>query len=227
LEGDDGETSPDIFEIVKVCLQDVKKLKSAHSLKVVTQLTAVVEYAKLRDQYQHHIKCKRPSLSASLAIARRMGKGRVGKKKGSYFAHQICQHEAYLLKHQCLPPIKAGAKHGQYTLLDNETVLHGVQRYLAAQNLGTITPKLLCHHVNETILPALDLTQKNASISEQTAVNWLKKLGYSCKDVRKGVYHDGHERPDVIKACKKIPGADCSIRMVSMQNLEFYQITIY
>ena len=47
LEPDDHGEAPDIFEIVKVCLQDVKKLKSAHSLEVVTQLTAVLEYAKL------------------------------------------------------------------------------------------------------------------------------------------------------------------------------------
>ena len=203
LEADDHDEAPDIFEIVKAYLQDVKKLKSAHSLKVVTQLTAVLEYAKLRNQYQHHNKCKRPGLNASLAIARRMGKGGVRKKKGSYFARQIRRNEAYLLKHQCLPPTKAAAKHGQYTLLDNEAVLHGVRRYLAAQNLGTITPKLLCHHVNDTILPALDLTQKNASISERTAINWLKKLGDSCKDIKKGVYHDGHERPDVIEAHKQ------------------------
>ena len=51
LEPDDHGEAPNIFEIVKACLQDVKKLKSAHSLKVVTQLTAVLEYAKLRDQY--------------------------------------------------------------------------------------------------------------------------------------------------------------------------------
>ena len=203
LEPNDHDEAPDIFEIVKACLQDVKKLKSACSLKVVTQLTAVLEYARLRDQYQCHDKCKRPGLGASPAIARRMGKGRVGKKKGFYFARQIRRNEAYLLKHKCLPPTKAGAKHGQYTLLDNEAVLHGVQRYLAAQNLGTITPKLLCHHVNNTILPALNLTRKNASISERTAVNWLKKLSYSCKDVKKGVYHDGHKCLDVIKACKK------------------------
>jgi hypothetical protein len=203
LEPDDHGEAPDIFEIVKACLQDVKKLKLACSLKVVTQLTAVLEYAKLQDQYQCHNKCKRPGLSASLAIARRMEKGRVGKKKGSYFACQIHRNEAYLLKHKRLPPTKAGAKHGQYTLLDNEAVLHGVRRYLAAQNLGTITPKLFCHHVNNTILPALDLTWKNVSICERTAVNWLKKLGYSCKDVKKGVYHDGHKRPDVIKARKK------------------------
>jgi hypothetical protein len=126
LELNDHGEAPDIFEIVKACLQDVRKLKSACSLKVVTQLTAVLEYTKLQDQYQCHNKCKWPGLSVSLAIARRMEKGRVGKKKGFYFALQICRNEAYLLKHQHLPPTKADAKHGQYTLLDNEAVLHGV-----------------------------------------------------------------------------------------------------
>ena len=44
LEADDHGEAPGIFKIVKACIQDVKKLKSAHSLKVVTQLTAVLEY---------------------------------------------------------------------------------------------------------------------------------------------------------------------------------------
>ena len=44
LEADDHGEAPGTFEIVKAYLQDVKKLKSACSLKVVTQLTAVLEY---------------------------------------------------------------------------------------------------------------------------------------------------------------------------------------
>jgi hypothetical protein len=57
--------------------------------------------------------------------------------------------------------------------------------------------------VNGVIIPAFGITQKDALISERTARNWLHKLGYSCMEVRKGLYHDGHERPDVIKARKK------------------------
>src|SRR5882762_2719784 len=53
---------------------------------------------------------------------------------------------------------------GQYTLLDNEAVFHAVQRYLAAQNLGTITPHLLCCHVNDVILLALEMTKKMAAL---------------------------------------------------------------
>jgi hypothetical protein len=190
------QSSKDILEIVKTCLKAVKKLKTGRTIKMMTQLVAVAEYVKLRARYQTHAKCSQPCLSASLAIARRMG-------KGGYFARQIRRNERYLLQHQRLPPSKAGAYHGQYTLLDNENVLHAVRRYLAAQDLGTITPHQLCRNVNDVILPALDMTGHNSYISERTAINWLKKLGYVCKDVRKGIYHDGHERPDVVEARQK------------------------
>ena len=58
---------------------------------------------------------------------------------------------------QSIGPLSAN----QFTLLDNEVVLHAVQQYLAAQNLSTITSHLLCHHVNQVILPALEMTEKN------------------------------------------------------------------
>jgi hypothetical protein len=64
----------------------------------------------------------------------------MGKENGAYFACQIHHHKNYLLHHHHLLLTKTGAKHGQYTLLDNKSVLHNVQKYLAAQNLGTITP---------------------------------------------------------------------------------------
>ena len=38
------------------------------------------------------------------------------------------------------------------------------------------------------------------TISESTAVRWLKKLGFSMCRVQKGVYVDGHEREDVVAA---------------------------
>jgi hypothetical protein len=196
LNPEEDETSATILQIVAECLKDVKKLKTNHSIKMVTQLTAVTEYVKLRERFEGQNSCKRPRLNASLAVARRMG-------KGSYFARQTHHNEIYLLRHRHLPPTKAGAHCGPETLLDNETVLHNVRRYLAAQNLGAITPLQLRTHVNDVILPALDLSGKNSSICNCTAINWLKKLGYTCRDVKKGLYHDGHERPDVVTARQK------------------------
>ena len=88
------------------------------------------------------------------------------------------------------------------TLLDNKSVVLGVHRYLAAQSLGTISTQVFCQHVNTAILPALGLTVQSATISKQTARNWLWKLGYSCVEVRKGLYH-GHECADVVASRKK------------------------
>jgi len=86
---------------------------------------------------------------------------------------------------------------GQYSLLNNEVILNNVHIYLAAQSLGTVTPQMLCHHVNQIILPALEI---QAMISEPMAVRWLKlRLGYECKEVKKGIYINGHKCLDVIK----------------------------
>lgn len=52
--------------------------------------------------------------------------------------------------------------------------------------------------VNEVIIPSLGLDTGGQQISESTARRWLTKLGYELKDVKKGIYIDGHEREDVV-----------------------------
>jgi hypothetical protein len=55
--------------------------------------------------------------------------------------------------------------------------------------------------VNEVILPAFGI---KGSIIESTAQQWLKfKLGYECKESKKGMYIDGHECPDIIEERSK------------------------
>jgi hypothetical protein len=96
-----------------------------------------------------------------------------------------------------LPPPKAYTFHGYRTLLNNESILHDVHAYLVAQSLGTVSPRALCLHVNNVILPALRIDSK---IVESMAQCWLKfRLGYECKEAHKGMYVDRHEHPDIIK----------------------------
>ena len=186
----EGEVSNDIMKTIKACINDAKKCKTRRAIKTIAQLVAVSEYTKLRARYKNHGGCKRPNLNASIAIASRMG-------KGAYFARQIRHNALYLKRYQHLPPPKAYTFHGYRTLLDNESILHDVRAYLAAQSLGTVSPRALCLHVNNVILPALGIDGK---IVESTAQRWLKfRLGYECKEAHKGMYVDGHERPDVIK----------------------------
>ena len=103
----------------------------------------------------------------------------------------------YLKQHQHLPPPKSYTRGGYHTLLDNESILHDMHIYLAAQSLGTVSPCMLCHHVNDIILLALQINGKKV---ESTAQCWLKfRLGYECKEAHKGIYVDGHKCLDVIK----------------------------
>ena len=106
------QSQKDIIEIVSRCLKEAKKLKSARSVKIMTQLTAVAEYVKLRACYLANNRTTKPCTNASLAIARRMG-------KDIYFARKIRENERFLLRHGHLPPSKASKKGGQWTLLSN------------------------------------------------------------------------------------------------------------
>jgi len=201
FDKDDEESGPiNVLDVIKLRLKEVKKFHTPRAFKAFTELTAVMQYVKLRDHFRRNAKCTRPCLNASLAIARRCSKG---DSDGSYFARRIRANEYYLLKHSRLPPSKKDGLHGHLTLLDNENVVLGVCKYLAAQSLGSITTKAFCKEINDVIVTTLGFTGREATISEQTARNWLWKLGYACVEVRKGLYHDGHERPDVVEARKK------------------------
>ena len=148
---DSGINGPmDIFKIIESCLKESKPLNWHNpicAIKVIKHLTAVLKYIKLCMTYKSKKVCKHPCLKVSLAIAHQMG-------KGVYFAHQIRHNELYLLKHNHLPPHKEYVRHGQYSLLDNEAILHDVHIYLVAQSLGSICLWMLCLHVNDVILPA-------------------------------------------------------------------------
>ena len=50
----------------------------------------------------------------------------------------------------------------------------------------------------ENITYEKDGLRKRKCIKARTARRWLKKLGFNWRDVRKGVYVDGHEREDVV-----------------------------
>ena len=52
--------------------------------------------------------------------------------------------------------------------------------------------------VNNVIIPSLGLDVGGQCIAEPTACRWLAKLGYELKDIKKGIYVDGHEREDVV-----------------------------
>src|SRR5258708_10179759 len=61
----------------------------------------------------------------------------------------------------------------------------------------------LMQYVNETMLPSLFPNETRQKISEQMAQQWLWKLGYRNTETKKGMYTNGHERPNVLAYRKK------------------------
>ncbi len=88
-------------------------------------------------------------------------------------------------------PIEEGGFGGQVSRLISYS------RFIKLTQISQMRPHKLCRYVNKFLLPSLRLED---SISEATAVRWLTKLGFKLSRVQKGVYVDGHERPDMIEA---------------------------
>lgn len=133
------------------------------------------------------------------------------------FACKIRSQARYLLKHGSLPPYRQGNHNTHASLLDYKTVRLQIQVYLTTQPIGSLTPCKLHNHLTQVILPALDpvLLKKpllKTSISIRTATRWLHRLGYTRHAVKKGVYVDGHEQPDV-----------CASRDEFLRNMEELQ----
>ena len=120
------------------------------------------------------------------------------------------------IKHYCtLPPKGKGVHYVYPTLLNNESIIAAVHQYLTVLADGKVSlnrtqnnkinspcvkimPLHLMQQVNNVIVPSLELNLGSQPISELTTQCWLIKLGYELKEVKKGVYIDGHDRDDVI-----------------------------
>ncbi|KAF8458748.1 hypothetical protein BDZ91DRAFT_800171 [Kalaharituber pfeilii] len=105
--------------------------------------------------------------------------------------------------------IKVGMR-GKYakvsSWLNDEGVLLAIREYITS-----VGEKLTSHGLAQAITAYLkeeDIVngadKLENSISERTARTWLNKLGFQWKDVRKGVYIDGHEREDVVAYRQKV-----------------------
>jgi hypothetical protein len=122
---------------------------------------------------------------------------------GTHFACHICflAHHYQLFKH--LPAGTQGGDVGQ-SLLNDEQVQMVARTYLLDLPVGKVTSAQFHHALNEWILPLLGHVPMESGVSLCMAWQWLCKLGWWCTEMKKGVYMDGHERPDVVEYCNKV-----------------------
>ena len=204
-EDTDNRQTESVLDTIKRLTVDAKKYKSFNSL---FHLNALEQFVEMWGKYQHNPKIKGLKMKASHTIA-------VSVRRGQYFAQKLRSMYTYVERYHTLPPEGKGKHHAYPTLLNNEQIAAAVRWYLTVLADGEvsisgtqnnmiylpcfkITPLHLMQQVNGVIIPSLGLDTGGQQISESTARRWLTKLSYELKDVKKGIYIDGHEREDVV-----------------------------
>lgn len=158
------------------------------------RIVVISDYFKLLDRFRPLKHVRKKAERAATIACRNAG------QDTKNFARKIRSQSRFLLKHGFLPPYRRGNHSSHTSLLDNEAVRIKIHAYLATLKVGTITPRKLRDQLIKTILPTLDPFSFNSTVprvSIRTATRWLYQLGYQRHRMKKGVYVDGHERPDV------------------------------
>ncbi|KAI7964836.1 hypothetical protein MJO29_002934 [Puccinia striiformis f. sp. tritici] len=147
-----------------------------------------------------------PSVTASLSAARAANKQRpmsTGPRKptsGIYLSRLIIRESRNILKNQQLLEVKRGNQKTHRSLLDKIELRKELFTWSASQVSGHVTPLTFRDFVNNSAFPKFNIQR---TICRDTSTRWMLKLGYRPQEYRKGLYFDGHERPDVLEARKK------------------------
>jgi len=172
---------PELREQIKSDLTTAQKEKVA--LTHINKLLILRNFATLRMKGYKRI-------PASKEIAQQWH-----EKGGAYFARKIRILARHYQRFEQVPAENRGGD-GGCSMLNNEQVQTAARTYLMSLSTGEVTPKLFTRTLNERILPTLGLALEKGLL-ERTGRRWLIRLGWSRTRLKKGVYMDGHERPEV------------------------------
>nr|CAG8650202.1 13179_t:CDS:2 [Entrophospora candida] len=123
------------------------------------------------EMYFRHLDDGRKKVDASELVAISLGWAKI------YKARCIRSWAKQWIQNRTLPESKRGNHPKMKSLWNHEDVAAQIRSY-ARFNKVDMTPKKLCEHVNNTILPNIGVENENKTISEKTARRWLKKLGW-------------------------------------------------
>lgn len=204
MDQTDGEYEELVYGSTTTVVGDAPQMKSW--LEVRKQLDDIMRREKARHQipfsqlrqYQllqefANLRVKgRKAMEASFMMAEihKIGTGR-------WFARQIRSLARYYREHNQLPPEHRGGLRRISCRLYDDDVERAARAWLGEQKLGTVTPASFRTALNNEIFPNLSIILKKP-LCNRTARRWLVKLGYRRTVLRKGIYMDGHERPDVV-----------------------------
>ena len=146
-------------------------------------------------RYLKAMQTKLPLVETSEDIASCLYPGMNKERRG----RNIRIWSGFFLEFHRLPDINQGRHVKVKSIISDENTQNICRQWLRSQRSNAISGKSfsewVSHHLHLEIgLPA------SVQISERTATRWLHEIGYNVGDAcKKGMYLDGHERPDVVE----------------------------
>lgn len=119
-------------------------------------------------------------------------------RKGDYMAMCIRKWGSHFIRTGTLLTHHQGKYTKLESLLDDEDFTENCKAWLRQQEPEVRSPRNLKAYIEDTLFPKSTGHIKKDTISEKTCRNYMHSWGYRYDEKRKGIYYDGHERPDVV-----------------------------
>lgn len=120
----------------------------------------------------------------------------------------IRQWKADYVNHGSIPDNKQGKYQRSGVLWSSEDLNRKACRYVRehanVKGEPNLTIASFCRWINDELLPNASLPPGfPRRVSLETARKWMHEMGFETLSVTKGMFFDGHERPDVVEARKQ------------------------
>lgn len=144
-------------------------------------------------KYLQHLLDGKKKMNSSLQIAQEMW------NKGAYMSRCIRNWGDHYLKTGELPIHQQGKHVKIVSCLDDEDFTKTCKKWLRQQKPEERNPCQLKTYIEEVVFPTKIGSIKKDTIGEETCRRYMHLWGFEYDELKKGVFYDGHERPDVVK----------------------------
>lgn len=203
--------------LIIIAIRDMKKILESKRCPKGQDHTRYMQVFEFLNTQRKNPGIRREDLALQIANAFR---------KGRSLATSIQQRERSWIRKRFIEPGYQGKTGKIRTMLEDEGTLIAIREWIALTNQKVTAQDLakavsdhwrqmavldegigsegldeeIIDQIHNTILALnrLDSDESKWSLTARSAVNWLHRLGFDYKEVRHGLYKDGHERTDVL-----------------------------
>jgi hypothetical protein len=137
-------------------------------------------------------------LATSLELANSLFHGR----NCEHFARSIRTWSEYWVQFHQLPVHSQGKHQKTKSFIDDEDIQRTCLNWIRSQHINSLSSRRFSNWIQSHLHKEVDLPEP-ICISERTATRWLHALNLKVTVQSKGLYFDGHERPDVVESRKR------------------------